>query len=148
MLYIASDHGGFELKEHLKIALKKQRLVVTDLGPKKFKDGDDYPDYAKLVASKVSKKPHKDQGILICRSGQGVCIVANKYKGVRAALVWNMLEAKMSRLDDMTNVLCLPSDYIIPRTAEKIVEKWLETEYSTDPRHQRRIDKISEIERL
>jgi ribose 5-phosphate isomerase B len=67
---------------------------------------------------------------------------------VRAALVWNMLEAKMSRLDDMTNVLCLPSDYISPRTAEKIVEKWLETEYSTDPRHQRRIDKISEIERL
>lgn len=148
MLYIASDHGGFKLKEHLKVALKKQRLVVNDLGPKKFKDGDDYPDYAKLVAAKVSKKPHQDQGILICRSGQGVCIVANKFKGVRAALVWNIPEAKMSRLDDMTNVLCLPSDYISPRTAEKIVEKWLETEYSSDPRHQRRVDKIAKLEKL
>jgi RpiB/LacA/LacB family sugar-phosphate isomerase len=147
MIYIAADHGGFRLKEHLKKFLGKQKLAVTDLGPKKYVKGDDYPDYAKLVAQKVSKNPIRDAGILICRSGQGVCIVANKFKNVRAALVWNTIEAKMSRNDDMSNVLCLPSDYISPRVAERITDKWLDTPYSTDERHIRRVKKISALEK-
>jgi RpiB/LacA/LacB family sugar-phosphate isomerase len=147
MLYIASDHGGFRHKEHLKEFLKKQKIKAVDLGPKKFVDNDDYPDYAKLVAAKVSKSPKKDLGILLCRSGQGVCIVANKFKRVRAALVWNVVEARMSRNDDMSNVLCLPSDYVSPRMAEKIVEKWLDTPYSTEERHIRRIKKISAMDK-
>ncbi|MDQ3018596.1 MAG: RpiB/LacA/LacB family sugar-phosphate isomerase [bacterium] len=147
MIYIASDHGGYKLKEQLKKFLKAEKVDYTDLGPKKFVANDDYPDYAKLVAQKVSKNPLRDLGILICRSGQGVCIVANKFKYVRAALVWNTEEAKMSRLDDMTNVLCLPSDYISPKIAEKIVDVWLNTPYSQDARHMRRIKKISELER-
>src|SRR5438477_6220680 len=122
MLYIASDHGGFKLKEHLKEFLAKRKIAYRDLGPKKYKTGDDYPDYAKLVAQKVAQNPLRDNGILICRSGQGVCIVANKFRHVRAALVWDVVEAKISRTDDMSNVLCLPSDYISPRTAEHIVE--------------------------
>jgi ribose 5-phosphate isomerase B len=146
MLYIASDHGGFKLKEHLKIFFTKNKITFSDLGPKKFASTDDYPDYAKLVAQKVSQNPMRDIGVLICRSGQGVCIVANKFKNVRAALVWNVIEAKISRNDDMTNVLCLPSDYISPRMAEHIVEAWLETPYSTDPRHTRRIKKIVALE--
>lgn len=147
MIYIASDHGGFELKEYLKKVLGKQKIKVTDLGPKKLTPDDDYPDYAKLVAVRVSKNPKKDLGILLCRSGQGVCIVANKFKNVRAALVWNVIEARMSRNDDMSNILCLPSDYISPRTAEHIVEKWLDTPYSTEQRHLRRIKKISALEK-
>lgn len=147
MIYIASDHGGFDLKLHLDKFLKKERIKFVDLGPKKFKDGDDYPDFAKLVAEKVSKNPTRDVGILICRSGQGVCIVANKFKHVRAALVWNVLEAKMSRTDDMTNVLCLPSDYISPRIAEHIVETWLNTKWSKDPRHVRRVKKVAALEK-
>lgn len=146
MLYIAADHGGFRLKEHLKKFLAKEKITCTDLGPKKLVPDDDYADYAKLVAAKVSRNPLKDTGILICRSGQGVCIVANKFKHVRAALVWNVIEAKMSRNDDMSNILCLPSDYISPRNAEKIVEKWLETPFSTEPRHLRRVKKISTLE--
>ncbi len=87
-------------------------------------------------------------GILICRSGQGVCIVANKFTHVRAALVWNEKEAEMSRVDDMTNILCLPSDYIpTVREAEKIVEVWLSTPYSSEARHVRRIKKISALEK-
>ena len=117
-----------------------------DLGAKTLKADDDYADYAKLVSKKVSVKPHQDLGILICRSGQGVCIVANKFKNVRAALVWNEKEAAVSRTDDMTNVLCLPSDYITPKTAEKVVAKWLSTEYSTDKRHERRVRKITSLE--
>ncbi len=147
MLYLGADHGGFRLKESIKKFLTKEKIDFVDLGPKKLIDGDDYPDYAKLVAQKVSANPIGNQGILICRSGQGVCIVANKFKNVRAALVWNVIEAKMSRNDDMSNILCLPSDYISPRNAEKIVEKWLETAYSTNPRHIRRIKKITDMER-
>jgi ribose 5-phosphate isomerase B len=147
MLYIASDHGGFKLKEALKEYLVKLKVAYKDCGPKKYQADDDYPDYAKLVAEKVSKRPEIDIGILVCRSGQGVCIVANKFKGVRAALVWNTVEAKLSRNDDMTNVLCLPADVVSPHMAGLIVEKWLETPYSKDERHARRIKKIEEIEK-
>lgn len=146
MIYLAADHGGYKMKEQLKKFLLKQKLVFKDLGPSKFKDGDDYPDYASKVAKQVSKNPFTNVGILICRSGQGMCIVANKFSGVRAALVWNEQEAIMSRNDDMANILCLPSDFISVNEAQKITKIWLETPYSTDSRHMRRIKKISLIE--
>lgn len=146
MLYIGADHGGYKLKEDLKQYLGKQKIDFADLGAKKLIQGDDYPDYAKLVAGKVSKDPEKNVGILICRSGQGVCMVANKFKKVRASLVWNVKEAKMSRTDDMANVLCLPSDYISKSMAEKIVKTWLATKYSKEARHVRRVKKISSID--
>ncbi|MEZ4180523.1 MAG: RpiB/LacA/LacB family sugar-phosphate isomerase [Candidatus Doudnabacteria bacterium] len=147
MIYLASDHGGFTLKEQLKKFLQKQKLPVIDLGPSKKNPNDDYPDYAAKVSQKVSKNLLSDVGILICRSGQGVCISANKFKGIRAALVWNTAEAKASRNDDMANILCLPSDYISPSQAEKIVLAWLETPYSDDERHMRRVQKISNLEK-
>lgn len=146
MIYLASDHGGYKLKEQVKKFLEKQKLAFKDLGPAKFKDGDDYPDYGAKVAKQVAKNPVSNLGILICRSGQGMCIIANKFTGVRAALVWNEAEAIMSRNDDMTNVLCLPSDFISAKTALAIVKTWLSTPYSIDPRHMRRIKKISNIE--
>lgn len=146
MLYIASDHGGFKLKEDLKKVLDKKNIQYTDLGPKKVNLSDDYPDYAKLVAQQVSKSPIKNSGILICRSGQGVCIVANKFKRVRAALVWNLAEAKISRNDDMSNVLCLPADYVSSKKAILLVESWLNTPFSKELRHKRRIKKIEQIE--
>lgn len=147
MLYIASDHGGFKLKEHLKAWLLVSGGRVSDLGPASFLPEDDYPDYAKKVAAKISKNPSTDFGILICRSGQGVCIVANKFKGVRAGLVWNTKEAKSSRNDDHTNILCLPSDYINFTEARNIVRTWLDTPWSSDKRHVRRIHKISGLEK-
>ena len=147
MIYIASDHGGYKLKEQVKKFLKSQKTEFTDLGPSKLIKDDDYPDFAAKVAGKVSRNPMRDQGMLICRSGQGVCIAANKFKHVRAALVWNTKQAKMSRNDDMSNILCLPSDYISAGMAEKIVTTWLATPYSTEERHIRRIKKISELEK-
>ncbi len=146
MIYFGADHGGYKLKEHLKKFLLRQKLEFKDLGALRLKAGDDYPDYASRVAKQVQKNPIDNFGILICRSGQGVCIVANKFKNVRAALVWNVIEAKVSRTDDMTNVLCLPSDYIDNKTAEQIVMTWLGTPYSSDVRHMRRIKKISNLE--
>lgn len=147
MIYIGADHGGFRLKETIKKFLKKDGVKVTDLGARKLQPKDDYIGYAALVAKKVSANPSRDVGILICRSGQGVAIVANKFKNVRASLVWNTAEAKMSRQDDMSNILCLPADYISPHSAENIAQTWLATAYSTEERHLRRVKKISVLEK-
>mgnify|MGYP001617018659 CR=1 FL=1 len=146
MIYIGADHGGYKMKEQLKKFLTKKKLEFVDAGAKKLIKNDDYPDYAKLVGKKVSQNPMQNLGILICRSGQGVCIVANKFKHVRASLDWSTKEAKMSRIDDMSNVLCLPSDYINQKEAEHIVEVWMNTPFSTEARHVRRIKKISALE--
>ncbi len=147
MIYIGADHGGYKLKEQLKKFLTKQKQEFVDVGAKKLKAGDDYPDYAKIVGKKVSQNPMQNLGLLICRSGQGVCIVANKFNHVRAALVWNTKEAEMSRKDDMSNVLCLPSDYISEKEAQAIVGVWLKTPYSSEARHVRRVKKISSLEK-
>ena len=146
MIYIGSDHGGFEFKQQINRLLETHKIAYKDMGPFKYVATDDYPDYAKKVAIKVSANPLKDVGILLCRSGQGVCIVANKFKHVRAALVWNKKQATASRVDDMSNILCLPADYIDKKGLEKIVMTWLQTPYSTESRHVRRIKKISKIE--
>lgn len=146
MIYIGADHGGYKLKEKLKRFLRSQKVEFQDLGAAKLVKNDDYPDYAAKVAKQISSNPLKHIGILICRSGQGVCITANKFRNVRAVVVWNTEEAKVSRNDDMSNVLCLPSDYISPGVAERIVETWLDTPYSVEPRHVRRIKKISDLE--
>lgn len=146
MIYLSADHGGFKLKEHLKKFLNNLDIQFKDIGPVKLKADDDYPDMGAKAAKLVAKNPLENMAILICRSGQGMCIVANKFKGVRAGLVWNTSEAKVSRTDDMTNVLCLPADYISPTMAENIVETWLETPYSSDRRHMRRIKKIIQLE--
>lgn len=156
MLYIASDHGGFQLKEFIKANLLQAGGRVVDLGPDNLVPDDDYPDYAKKVATRVSKNPPSsspsgrgqgegDFGILICRSGQGMCIAANKFKGVRAALAWSVQTAKASRNDDHANILCLPSDHIKPALAQKIVQAWLDTPWSPDKRHVRRVAKVGKL---
>ncbi len=147
MIYIASDHGGFKLKESVKKYLDKQKIAYKDMGPETFIDGDDYPDYAKKVAQPVSQNAKEHMGILLCRSGQGMAIAANKFKGVRAGVIWNVKQAKAARNDDMTNVLCLPSDYITPAEASKIVKTWLATPYSDDSRHLRRVIKVGQLEK-
>lgn len=146
MIYLGSDHGGYELKEEIKKFLTAENHPFEDLGPMELTPGDDYFDYAAPVAQKVSANPLVDTGILMCRSGQGVNIVANKFKGVRAALVWNTKEAQMSRIDDLANVLSLPADYISVAEAKNIVKTWLETPMGTEDRHLRRIKKIENLE--
>lgn len=147
MLYLASDHGGFKLKEHLKKILKKKRISFEDLGPQIFNPGDDYPEFAKRVAIQVSKNPSANTGILMCRSGQGMNIVANKFKGIRAALCWNPEVAAAAKNDENVNILCLPSDYISEEHAEEILAAWLNTPFSVEPRFQRRLDEINVIEK-
>ncbi|MEK7578450.1 MAG: RpiB/LacA/LacB family sugar-phosphate isomerase [Patescibacteria group bacterium] len=146
MIYIGADHRGYKLKEALKIYLEELGFDFEDLGALELISDDDYPDYAVKVAEKVSENPEENRGILICGSGVGVDVVANKFKGVRSALLFNNEQARMSRNDDNTNVLSLSADFIDENPAKEIIKIWLETPFSYLERHSRRIEKIKAIE--
>ena len=146
MVYIGADHRGFEIKEELKQFLESKSIDFTDLGGDSSEVEDDYSDVAKKVAQEVQKNLSDNKGILLCGSGQGVCIAANKYKGIRAALAWNISVAQQSRSDDDANVLCLPADHLSAEEACDITEAFLQTPFSDEERHARRVGKIAEIE--
>ncbi len=146
MLYIASDHRGFQLKEELKKYLTDAGTGFQDLGPFEFNKDDDYVDFAKAVAEKVSANPEEDKGILICGSGHGMDMVANKYKGVRSALVFNERVAIQSREHENANILAIPSDWVTSEIAEFIVSFWLKADFTGEERHVRRLQKIKELE--
>lgn len=143
MLFIAADHAGFAKKEYLKKYFNVYGISFQDLGALVFDKNDDYPDYAKKLVHEV-KKNSTHKGILICGSGQGVCMTANKTHGIRAALAWNIQSARASRNDDNANVLCLAGRLLSYKETEKIVHVWLQTPFSKKPRHYRRIQKIEE----
>ena len=146
LIYIGSDHRGFKLKNSLKTFLQKEGYVVIDVGAKKYDKNDDYPDFAAKVAREISRKPKTSRGIVLCGSGEGVEIVANKFKNVRAALVSNQKQAFASRNDDDTNVLALAADFLTEAQAKKIVEIWLTTPFSGEERHKRRLRKIADLD--
>lgn len=146
LIYIGADHRGFSLKESLKNFLISKGYEVIDVGNSKLDENDDYPDFAKLVASAVSQDPDARKGILICGSGVGVDIVANKFKRVRSSLVFSPDQAFAARNDDDVNVLSLPADFLNEEDAEKILGVWLATFFSGKEMHRRRIKKIGEIE--
>ena len=143
-IYLGADHAGFALKEKIKKWLTQKKISFVDLGDTTLKPKDDYPDYAVKVAKKVVKS--KSKGILICGSGQGVCIVANKIKGIRAALAEHIKDAYLARKDDDCNVLCLQGRGTNFNKAQKIVQTFLETNFSTISRYKRRINKIKKLE--
>ncbi|PLY02511.1 MAG: ribose 5-phosphate isomerase B [Desulfuromonas sp.] len=144
MLVIASDHGGLELKDAIKTALMSRGLKVEDLGTIS-PDSVDYPDFGEKVAHAVSKG-EAEQGILICGTGIGMSIVANKFPGVRAALVNDEFTAQMSREHNDANILVMGGRILSSEQACKLVDIWLDTSYEGG-RHQRRLDKIAEIEK-
>ena len=145
-VFIGADHAGFELKEKLKSYLTKIKYQVTDLGNKKYQKNDDYPIYGNKVAKAVIKNKNS-RGILICGSGQGVCIVANKIKGIRAALAENVKDSYMARRDDDCNIICLQGRYTKLDTAKRIVKKFLETDFKAIKRYKRRVNEIKKIEK-
>ncbi|MBX4191429.1 MAG: RpiB/LacA/LacB family sugar-phosphate isomerase [Candidatus Doudnabacteria bacterium] len=144
-IYIGSDHGGFKLKEEIKEWLKEWNFSFEDLGAHQYIQDDDYPDYAWPVAVKVGHEKNS-MGILICRSGQGECIVANKAKGARAALAWNEKTAHSARNDDDANILCLAADYTSLEIAKKIVHMFLTTPFDHNERFVRRVNKVQKID--
>ena len=146
LIYIGADHRGFQLKEILKKFLKDQGYEVVDVGNEVYEKDDDYPDFAVLVGQVVSQDPSTRRGILICGSGVGVDVVANKFKGIRSALVNNPDQAYLSRNDDDANVLSLAAEFLDEETAKKILSTWLQTPFSNEENHKRRLEKIRESE--
>jgi ribose 5-phosphate isomerase B len=144
MIVIGSDHGGVALKDFLVEKLRARGIDVEDIGTKGG-DSVDYPDFGRRVAEKVSSGA-ADRGILLCTSGIGMSMVANKYPGVRAALVHEPKGAQMSREHNDANVLVLGGGVVEPPMAEQILGVLLETPFAGG-RHQRRVDKIADLER-
>ena len=143
MIAIGSDHGGFELKEELKKVLEEKGFEYKDCGAYST-DRVDYPIVAKEVSKSVAEKVC-EKGILICRSGYGMAMVANKFKGVRSAPCFCTRAAQFSRLHNDSNVLSLGADYVTTEEAKEILITWLETEFEGG-RHQERLDLVSDIE--
>ena len=138
---IGSDHAGFKLKNELLVYLLEKGLELQDFGPDSA-DSVDYPDYAHKVAESVSTGEN-DLGILICGSGNGVCITANKHKGIRAALAWEEEIAALARQHNNANVLCVPARFVSKNKAFKIVDAWLDATFEGG-RHQNRVSKIED----
>jgi len=141
---IGSDHRGFAVKQKLVELLKKFEQDVIDVGTFDA-NSIDYPDVAALVSQKVSTH-EVERGILICGSGIGMCIAANKFPGVRAAPCHDDLTAEMSRRHNDLNVLCLSADMLGEKLIDRMVEIWLKTEFEGG-RHARRVDKIAQLEK-
>ncbi len=146
MIYLGADHAGFKLKEEIKKYLKRLDLKYKDLGNQVFDPEDDYPDFAYKVAKRVVRE--KDaRGILICGSGLGMAMSANKVKGIRAAAAWNETTACLAREHNQANVLTLSGWAIKPKLAKRMVKVWLKAKPSRKARHLRRINKIKKLER-
>ncbi len=147
-IYIASDHAGFELKQHLASYLEENGLEIADKGPFEYNADDDYPDWISLVAEEVSQDPTNARGIVIGLSGQGEAMVANRFKDVRAGVYYGGSEdiPKLMREHNDANVLSLGAKFLSKQEAEQAVNIWIETQYSNDPRHTRRIEKIRAID--
>ncbi|MBI4970303.1 MAG: ribose 5-phosphate isomerase B [Candidatus Omnitrophica bacterium] len=142
-ILIASDHGGIKLKADLVKFLKKLHVSVNDLGTN-TEDSVDYPDYAIKLAKSVGKSKNQ-KGILICKSGIGMAISANKVRGVRAALCLNKKMAELSRQHNNSNILVLGAAFVPSKKAEGIVKAWLATQFEGG-RHEKRIKKITDYE--
>ena len=146
-IYIGADHRGFKLKEYIKKFLLDKAYQVTDVGAASEVIDDDYTDYAGAVAKKISEDPVGGKGIVICGSGFGVDIVANKFPGVRSALPMSTDHVYQARHDDDVNVLSLAADFVgDEETAAKIVMVFLSTPFAKEEKYSRRLKKIASIE--
>ncbi|MEK7506200.1 MAG: RpiB/LacA/LacB family sugar-phosphate isomerase [Patescibacteria group bacterium] len=146
VIYVGADHKGFALKEKIKDFLKMRGYSAVDMGDEKYNENNDYPLFAIKVAKQVSQEFETARGILICGSGAGMSVVANKFLHIRAAFASSPDQAYDARKEDDTNILSLGANYADEEMAKKIVLTWLETPYANEERFQRRIEEISRLE--
>jgi ribose 5-phosphate isomerase B len=145
-IYLGADHNGFAYKQHIADFLQRSGHEVVDCGDDTLQPSDDFPLFAGKVAHGLLSDADKQaRGILICGSGQGMCMAANRFKGIRASLCWNLAEARAARNDDDSNVLCLSSRQTSPQDAEAIVAAWLETPFAGAERFTRRIKQLDQL---
>ncbi len=147
-IYLGSDHNGFHLKEKVFAYLAKRKYDVEDVSGKELDPNDDFPEFAQAAAIQVIGDNSEDpRAILICGGGQGMCMAANRFRGIRASVIWDAYEAKMTRNDNNSNVLCLPAR-ILDDDDEKwqdIVDTWLSTPFADAARYKRRNAQIDEL---
>ena len=146
MLYLAADHAGFELKEKIKSHLKKRGVEFEDMGAYAYDKNDDYPDFAYKAAKKVAENSADNRAILICGSGVGVAITANKVKGVYCAQVWSEKIAQSVREQNNVNAIAFGASYTNEEDAFRWVDMFLAKNGTNAERHQRRFGKVREIE--
>lgn len=141
MIYLGADYAGYKLKQAIKLYLDKKKVKYHDFGTFSDKNKNDFPEFAWPVAKKVARS-RKDLGILICGTGFGMCIAANRFKRVRATLVYGLKEARYAKTHDNANILCLAAWSTRKQEALKIINTWLKTPFQALARRVRRFNKI------
>jgi ribose 5-phosphate isomerase B len=145
-IYLGADHNGFQYKQDINTYLTATNHQVEDKGSVSIDPNDDFPQYAAQTVTELLGDPDPEaKAILICGSGQGMVMAANRFKGIRASLCWNVEEARASRNDDDSNVLCLSSRYLSPEEVESIIHTFLNTPFAGAPRFIRRIKELDEL---
>ena len=148
-IYLGSDHNGFHMKEHVFAYLVKHGYDVEDVGDTQLDPDDDFPQFAQAAALKVlGHEEGEARAVLLCGGGQGMAMAANRFKGIRASVVWDAFEAKMTRNDNDSNVLCLPSRVLEnddDAEWQGIIETWLNTPFAAAVRFKRRNAQIDEL---
>ena len=148
-VYLGSDHAGFDLKEDVFAYLVKRGIEVTDVGPKELDLKDDFPQFAHRAVLQLIGDEDKDpRAILICGGGQGMAMAANRFRGIRASVIWDSEEARMTRNDNDSNVLCMPARVLLRKDEQiwqDIVDIWLHTEFAGAVRYKRRNAELDEL---
>jgi len=151
MIYLASDHAGYQLKEDIKDFLGENGIDYIDMGPETYERLDDYPDYIIPAAEKVAENPEEHKGIVFGGSGQGEAVAANKVRGIRAVVYCIRGEmdeeaVRLTREHNDANILSIGAGFVKPEVAKQVVSLWLETPFPGEERHARRIEKIRKYE--
>ncbi len=147
-VYLGSDHHGFHLKEEVFAYLSKRGYDVADVGDRELDKEDDFPQFAAAAAMKVIGDVDNDaRAILLCGGGQGMAMAANRFHGIRASVIWNEHQAKLTRNDNDSNVLCLPADLLAnePASWKAIIDTWLDTPFANAERYRRRNRQLDEL---
>ena len=145
-IYVGADHNGFDFKHQIADFLRSGGYEVVDDGDKNIDLNDDFPQFAsRVVTSLLGDKDLDNRGLLVCASGQGMAIAANRFKGIRASLCWNIDEAHAARNDDDSNVLCLSSRYLSLEETKPIITTWLRTPFAGAARFKRRIEELDNL---
>ena len=148
-VYLGSDHNGFHLKEKIFAYLAKRDIAIEDVSGKELDPNDDFPQFAQLAALKVIGDEDKDpRAILICGGGQGMAMAANRFRGIRASVIWDAEEARLTRNDNDSNVLCLPARVLEQQDDvvwQDIIDTWLHTSFASAARYKRRNAELDEV---
>ena len=147
-IYLGADHNGFALKENVFAYLAKQKYTIQDVGDTELDPTDDFPEFAQMAALKIIGDGSSDpRAILICGGGQGMSMAANRFRGIRASVVWDAYEARVTRHDNDSNVLCLPARVLedSDQLWKDIVDTWLKTPFAGAARFKRRNAQLDEL---